>query len=461
MKMTTKINIMTTAWILCVLLAVNSIVYVSFMKITTNLEQEELGERAHNIIKEIKDESSPKIIEEKMTPFLMNHSFIRIVDKDSHMISQVSNDHNLSLKVKPAFSKTSETQRKTIHLDQGENQMIIVREPIIENGKVVKTLEFGERVVGLELGKDVLLSILAFCTIIGAVLSLLGGRWLSNIIMRPISNMIDTMEDIEQSGIPKRIVMQHKTKDELQKMVETFNRMIGRLDKNLEKQKQFISDASHELKTPLTVIKSYADLLRRRGTKNEELTQEAIESIHSEAIRMQKITERFLDLANTELDNGLDLVTINLIPLCQSLFKQLKVAYKREMVLHYTKASITVMADELKLKQVIIILLDNALKYSTDKVDVYLEDQGQLIILRVKDYGIGIPENEIENIFERFYRVDKARSRKTGGTGLGLSIAKNIITQHFGEIKVKSQEGIGTEVELILPKMGIACKKEK
>ena len=120
-------------------------------------------------------------------------------------------------------------------------------------------------------------------------------------------------------------------------------------------------------------------------------------------------------------------------------------------MLHYQETPIIVNADELKLKQVIIILLDNAMKYSTEKIDVYLENHEPYTVLRVKDHGIGIPENELEHIFERFYRVDKARSRETGGTGLGLSIAKNIIKQHQGEIKVTSKDGVGTSVELFLP----------
>ncbi len=263
--------------------------------------------------------------------------------------------------------------------------------------------------------------------------------------------MINTMEDIEKSGIPKKIAILHGTKDELHKMAETFNRMIDRLNENLEKQKQFVSDSSHELKTPLTVIKSYADLLRRRGVHNEELTLHAINSIYSEATRIQKMTERFLDLANTELENSLDIKPIDLISLCQNIVIQLREVYKREFVLHYQESPIIVNADELKLKQVIIILLDNAMKYSTEKIDVYLEKSEPYTVLRVKDHGIGIPENELEHIFERFYRVDKARSRETGGTGLGLSIAKNIIKQHQGDIKVTSKDGVGTSVELFLP----------
>lgn len=260
------------------------------------------------------------------------------------------------------------------------------------------------------------------------------------------------MEDIEQSGITKRIIIQHETKDELQKMALTFNRMIERLDANLERQRQFVSDASHEMKTPLTVIKSYADLLRRRGIKNEVMTLDAIDSIYSETTRMQKMTERFLDLANTELETVLEYRSINLVMLCQSILNQLKGVYKRNISFHYKEPTCIVTGDELKIKQVIIILLDNAMKYSDDKIDVFLENNEQDIVIRVKDYGIGIPENELANIFERFYRVNKARNPGTGGTGLGLTIARNIMKQHNGELSVISNYAIGTEVDLILPK---------
>ena len=158
-----------------------------------------------------------------------------------------------------------------------------------------------------------------------------------------------------------------------------------------------------------------------------------------------------MDLANTEMENSLDIKSVHLVPLCENIVKQLKEVYKREINLHWNQDSLIVKADELKIQQTIIILLDNAIKYSTEKVDIYLEENEQFIIVRVKDYGIGIPEIEIDNIFERFYRVDKARSRGTGGTGLGLSIAKNIMKQHNGKIIVKSSEGIGTEVALFLP----------
>ncbi len=452
MKITTKINLITSAWVLCVLLAVNAVVFFSFMKITVNMEDNQLFQKANNVIKEMNKEDSPAAFKEELTPYLTTHSFIRKVQPDSKIVHQITNDQQLAAKVKAKFTRKKETERRTIRLKNQEEQIAIVRVPIQSNGQVVGTLELGEKLVGLETGKDLLLFLLALCTALGVVLSLLGGRWLSNLIMKPISNMINTMEDIEQSGIPKTIVIQRDTKDELQKLAETFNRMIERLEANLEKQKQFISDASHELKTPLTVIKSYADLLLRRGIQNEEVTHDAIESIHSEATRIQKMTERFLDLADTESGHRLETKSFNIAALCETVRKQLKSAYKREIDLHYQAEPIVVTADELKLKQAIIIVIDNAIKYSSEKIDVYIEEGNSFTVIKVKDYGIGIPETEIENIFERFYRVDKARSRETGGTGLGLSIAKNIMKQHNGEICINSKEGVGSEVELLLPK---------
>ncbi|MEW4282451.1 sensor histidine kinase [Priestia koreensis] len=452
MKITTKINVITTAWLLLILIAINSIVFLSFMTITFNLVQNEVQQKSSDIIKVMKKNDEQGSLNDKLLPYLASHGFIRIIDDQGHVQTQVSNDQYLLKKIDPEFLRKEKTTKRIIRPHGGEEQIIIYQHPISNSGKVTGTLEIAERVPGLELGKDVLLGILSFCTLLGAVLSLLGGKWLSNIIIRPISNIIGSMEEIEQSGVPKKIVIQRETKDELNKLAVTFNRMIDRLDVTLEQQKQFISDASHELKTPLTVIKSYADLLRRRGIQNVDMTLEAIESIHSEATRIQKMTERFLDLAKTEVDEDLDFKLIPLTEFCQRIIQQLEVAYSRKLKFHTENNKIAVLADELKLKQVIIIIVDNALKYSKEQVEIFVEENARHVIIRVVDYGIGIPADDTDSIFERFYRVDKARSRETGGMGLGLPIAKNIMKQHHGEIKLRSKEGQGTEVALLLPK---------
>ncbi len=452
MKITTKINLITTAWIICVLVVVNIVVFYSFMNVTVNVEKKIVLQNADAILEDINNGDSNEVIKEKLLKYLTNGSFIRIIDHKSKIIHQVTNNKQIANKIKGKFVTRTKSKRYLIRSAQGEEQILVVRIPIESNGQVIETLEIGARLVGLELGKDVLLSILIGCTVFGAIISLLGGKWLANILIHPVSNMIDTMEEIEQSGVTKRMVVDGQPKDELQKMAVTFNRMLDRLDDNIEKQQQFLSDASHELKTPITVIKSYIDFLRRHGIQNEAVALDAIEVIYSEATRIQVMTEKFLDLANTELENMVEKTTIDLVTLSESIVKQLHSAYKREITLHYDERPILTVADELKLKQVIIILLDNAIKYSKDRIDLYLENRENDTVIRVKDYGIGIPAHEMENIFERFYRIDKARSRETGGTGLGLAIAKNIMKQHDGEIKVESTEGEGTEVALFLPK---------
>ncbi|MGE7938988.1 HAMP domain-containing sensor histidine kinase [Bacillus paramycoides] len=446
MKITTKINLLTTAWLLCILLIINVFVFFAFMKITVNTEEQMLLKKGNDIIQELHKQNTTTLKEEVLKSYLVGHSFIRVINSDSHVISQVTDDKHLS-NIEAKFSKKFDSQLYKIR----EEQILIIRIPITSDNHIVGTLEIGEQLIGLETRKDILLSILISGSAIAIILSLLGGRWLSNVIMRPISNMIQTMEYIEQSGIPKTITIHKRTKGELEKLATTFNRMIMRLKENSEKQKQFISDASHELKTPLTVIRSYANLIRRRGIQNEGMTIEAIEAIHSEAIRMQRMTEALLDLAASEKETVLELKSSDLVSLCHSILQQFKDAYRREITLHYTEAPIIVKMDELKIKQVIIILLDNAIKYSSDKIEVFLEKNEDYAVIRVRDYGIGIPKEEIEHIFERFYRVDKARSRETGGTGLGLAIAKNIMKQHKGEIKIRSEEGKGTDVDLLLP----------
>jgi signal transduction histidine kinase len=417
------------------------------MKTTVNMEEHVVSQKAHEILKKQDIPITLKMNEEVLYPFMSNHSYIRIIDPNSKIVTEVSNDKLLN-RIKPKFTRKEETKL----IPFSEHQNIVVRVPILQDQKVIGTLEIGELLVGLEGRKDMLLTIMAIVTGVSAILSMMAGRWLTRIIMNPITSMITTMEDIEKSGVPKKILIKNETKDELHKMASTFNRMISRLQDNIEKQKQFVSDASHELKTPITVISSFANLLRRRGFKNEEMATEAIETIYSEANRMQDLTKTLLTLAESEHLKNIEMNQVDLVALCNSTLVQLQNVYKREITLHVEKQKIFIKGNELKIKQVIIIFLDNAIKYSAEKIEVNISCTSEAAILQIKDYGIGIREEEIENIFERFYRVDKARSRGvSGGTGLGLSIAKNIINLHNGKINIKSVENVGTEVEVVFP----------
>ncbi|KIY23330.1 MULTISPECIES: sensor histidine kinase [Mesobacillus] len=453
MRITLKISLLTTAWMLLTLIIINIIVFILFMKTTVDMEKDTTIQKADDIVKYFQAETdyTPEQINSKLKALLTEHSYIRILQADNQVLYEVTNEKPLAEKIKGKYVDTQESERRGISLAKKEKQVLIVRVPLKEGLNVKGSLEIGKELIGLESRKDILLWILGVSSLLAVILSLLSGRWLANIIMRPITNMIQTMEDIERSGIPKKIIIHSETRDELQTLANTFNLMIDRLEENFEKQSQFVSDASHELKTPLTVIKSYANLLRRHGLKDQEMADEAIQAIHTEATRIQKMTETFLDVASLEKEVELEMNLVNLVSLCQSILKQLKHVYKRDIILHFEESPILILADELKIKQVIIILLDNAIKYSNKNIDVFLKKMEGNAIVCVEDHGIGIPQEEIENIFERFYRVDKARSRETGGSGLGLHIANRIVKLHKGEITLKSKEGEGTKVILHLP----------
>jgi len=445
MKITTKVNLFITVSLLVSLLIVNAIVFFLFMKTTVNMEAHLVSKNANEMLKKYPISESLTLDKNLLNSYMSTHSFIRIVGPDSTTIDQVSNDKTLIKKIPPTFSSEKNFELRPFQ----EHQNLVVRVPIHQNQKVVGTLEISERLSGLESRKDIILSIMGTVTAISVLLSFLAGRWLSAIIMKPIVSMISTMEDIEQSGTLKKISIQTETKDEVYKMAATFNRMIGKLEENSNKQRQFISDASHELKTPLTIISSFIAILRRYGKQDEKIAKEATEAIYLETNRMKNLTKTLLNLAKSEDFEHIEMQPVDLVSLCTNLVNQFRQVYDRSIILHKNSQSVLIKGDELKLKQVIIIFLDNAIKYSTDVIEVFLESDQHKGILRIKDYGIGIPEEDQPHVFERFYRVDKARQRESGGSGLGLAIAKNIVNLHKGEIDIQSKEHVGTEIKVI------------
>ncbi|WP_195572834.1 sensor histidine kinase, partial [Paenibacillus sp. 1001270B_150601_E10] len=266
------------------------------------------------------------------------------------------------------------------------------------------------------------------------------GHLLSRLILKPLSDMIATMKHIERSNQFIRLEHRQSTRDELSQLATTFNTMMDKLEDNYEKQQQFVSDASHELKTPLTVIESYASLLKRWGANDPDILNESIEAIYAESIRMKEMTLQMLDLARHENDSPLELTDVHLLELAKELKNLLETTYQRDIQL-YPHQTIEVCADRLKLKQLLLILLNNAIHYSNGTIEIHFGLKEDQPYIAVKDYGIGIPKESLPYIFDRFYRVDRARSRDTGGTGLGLSIAKRIADAHDAVLSIESTEG--------------------
>ena len=287
------------------------------------------------------------------------------------------------------------------------------------------------------------------------LISFMGVIFTLNLYSGRSNRLADTMQRIEKSGSFRKLkenwVKENTYTDELEKLGFIFNSMIGRLEKNFHQQRQFLADASHELRTPLTIIESYASLLKRWASNDPELREEAIEAIHSESIRLKGLVKSLLTLAEGQ-EAPLHLEKFSLLPMFHVTIASLQQTYGRSIEIHTEHAEIWLIADVEKVKQLLIILLDNAIKYSDKKVDVFVQEGKEDVQIVIQDYGIGIEQDKLSYLFERFYRVDQARNRKTGGAGLGLSIAKRIVDQHDGEIEINSQLHVGTSIHVILPK---------
>ncbi|MFF0829187.1 ATP-binding protein [Brevibacillus sp. NPDC003359] len=449
MKIKNKIHLFSTVALLLLLLMVNSFIYFVFYKVTTDGELDRLQREVLHIQSGLNQTGVEKFdAATLLQPYLPSNGMIRVIDQQSRAIVTQEVDSTQPI---PAPKPLFERKASDGVFDVNGAKYAFVKVPIIwTNGKIV-TLEVIESIAGLQENLSLLLNVLLFASLFVLIPAFFAGRMLSNLILRPVNSMIQTMEAIQARSIFKKIPLENTSKDELHALGSTFNKMMDLLQQNFEKQQQFVSDASHELKTPLTVVESYAKLLKRWGTKKPEVLAESVEAIYSEAVRMKDMTNQMLLLANNSAEWNLDVKEIDLIPLCQTTITQLTNAYGRSFQLKANNESVLVMADEQKLKQVLVVLLDNAMKYSSNEIEVGVGIQGDRPYFSVKDYGMGIPKEDLQHVFDRFFRVDKARSRETGGVGLGLSIAKQIVDAHQGDIALDSEEGKWTFVTVFLP----------
>lgn len=245
------------------------------------------------------------------------------------------------------------------------------------------------------------------------------------------------------------------TKNELKDLAVTINQMLDRIELSYESQKQFVSDASHELRTPIAVIQGYVNMLDRWGKSDTEVLEESIEAIKNESKAMQELVEKLLFLSRHDKKTlRLEKHMFNMRVLVEDMLKETKMVTTNRIVETKALEDVIVYGDKQALKQAIRVFVDNAVKYSSDGDSIYIScenKEGDCVIL-VEDTGIGMTKRDIDNIFERFYRSDHVRDRKINGHGLGLSIAKLIIMKHTGNIRVRSQYTKGSSFIVTIPK---------
>ena len=247
-----------------------------------------------------------------------------------------------------------------------------------------------------------------------------------------------------------------KVRDELYELSHKFNQMFERLEESFEKEQQFTADVSHELRTPVTVIISQCEYLIEDPVLEEE-EKEEIMIILRQARRMSKLINEMLMIARGEMSESYDMEEVDLILLTEVIVEELhEQAEKKKIQISVSSdRDVKMMGNHTLLLRMMMNLVQNAISYGKEHghIDILWKEQGDMIIGEVKDDGIGIDQEDIPKIWDRFYRVDKSRSRENGGTGLGLSMVHFIVAVHGGQIHVESKNGEGTSFIFQFPKI--------
>ena len=365
----------------------------------------------------------------------------------------------------PHFPSNAAIEQERVQTPFWANPEMEVSE--FRNGSVYhaqRTLEYGGTTYRIHFFRTIttekdffysLQRLLFYTVAICFVLALIAGHFISRRILTPIRAITRTAGSIEVERLGQRLTIP-RARDELSELARTFNRMLERLQEGFVQQQRFVSDASHELRTPLTVILGYSDMLSRWGREDKDILEEGITAIRSEAENMQQLIEKLLFLARADQKRQAvhkEAVLLTEI-LSDTMEKMQMVTASHEVVLDRNDEAV-VSADPVLLRQLFRIFLENSRKYTPAgghiRASSIMAEDGKSVTVTLSDDGIGIAPEHQAHIFERFYRVDSSRTKETGGSGLGLSIARWIAEQHGIRIAVKSAEGQGTDISLVMP----------
>lgn len=429
MKLKTKIHLLTTLLMLVILVATNSGIYFLYEKFAYNTEYSQLHARANDLSSTLSQLNAQTNLQQVLRAYMPAGGAIYVFDGE-----------NLKTKVQAT-------------LDMPDVTSITYTMPTIWIDGTIVDITLQQSMEEVESTLDLLKAILIVVSIIATIPIFLASLALGRLILLPLERLNATMRKSASTGKYEKMDIPAKGGDELAKINRTFNMMMEKLEQLYQKQQEFVSNASHELKTPITVIESYAKLLLRRGFDNREVAQESLQAIANESSRMHEMVLQLLELAKNNEHIEIHIEQLELAPFLNKVAAQMQQAYHRAFIVD-AKAPQFIYSDEKILKQLLFILLDNARKYSEEDVYISTAETTTHVRMTIQDFGVGIPKEHIPQLFERFYRVTEDRNRKTGGSGLGLAIAHNLAGQLGITIDVESTVGEGSSFTLCIPKEG-------
>jgi heavy metal sensor kinase len=401
------------------------------------------------VVTEVKDRYEPEI----------NGRFIRITRQDGAVVyrSGPPNEQNFDpADVPPARPSPRRESTREENLPDGHS-LLIAASRVAVDGAGSYLVEVGAPTTPIEAMLDRLLLLLGVGLPVVVLVAVGGGYFLVKRALTPVDQIGSKAELISQHNLSDRLPVT-RTGDELERLSVSLNHMITRLDDAFQNSKRFVADASHELRTPLTILRGELENLVA-DTRLVPENRERIGSLLEEVERLSKIVERLFALSRLDAGEAqAEWVPLDLGQLAATTAEHMALLAedKRISITCDPPPAVTVKGDRVRLKEVMVNLLDNAIKYTPEGGAVHLKvgTTNGHAVLDVVDTGIGIPAEAVSHVFDRFFRVDQVRSREDGCAGLGLSIVKSICNAHGGEVEVESVVGRGSRFRVKLPLAG-------
>jgi len=435
--------------------------FINYEFLDFRKEVDFLGESPKVFFEEALDES-PKpertminLEYEGVNYFYMPNKFIKDRDNlNKNKLSDLKKEHIKNILEESNKMLPSNKIRNYV----GYKYKILYKEVFIEGMKPIK----------LKVIKDMSreyerLGMLALFSIIWIFITLLIARYITKNFYQKFKNSIEDLHnstnkinlnslELKEEELDKKLNFKNEF-EEFNLIKTSYIDMVKRLKLQMDSQIDFVNNASHELKTPLFIISGYIDMIKRWGIEDKEIVLEALSSIEDENKNMISLVEKLLFLAKDMELKRKYYEEFNLSEKIKNIVDNLKIVYPNQSInLKLSKEDFLIFSDKALLKQLVLNLLENAVKYGKGKpIDISLEYDNNYVI-NIKDNGIGIPKEDLEFIFDKFYRGDKSRNKDTGGHGLGLTIVKDIVEFLKGEIIINSEVGKGTDIKIIIPK---------
>ena len=355
----------------------------------------------------------------------------------------------------------SDEQQRIVHSEHsivetvilGRARVLVLTTTLTENNKPVAFIQ-----IGLPLRSfDTTMRFLSWCLLVSTLISLVvavrGGIQIAERSLQPVSEITDAAQQIVHTGDLSRRIPLMLTDDEVSKLISTMNAMIGRLETLFIAQRRFVADVSHELRTPLTAMRGHLEMIQLGLLTDGIARQETVTDMMREVMRMKRMTDDLLLLAQSESGLQIHFAPVVLDDIVLQVVRELRPLCDDVLLIPRIEEQVEIEADSDRIKQALINMVANAIQHTPvgGRITVSLWRNQIYAFLEVQDTGVGIDSHDLPYVFERFYRTDRSRIRRSGGAGIGLSIVRWIVRAHYGDISVESRPNHGAVFTVQLP----------